>query len=67
MTSIAVIDVEKTGINPWRHNRVVELAAVVVEPDGRVAREFVSLINPKRDIGLTCVHGIASEDVVGAP
>ncbi|MCE9592114.1 MAG: hypothetical protein K8S99_16530 [Planctomycetes bacterium] len=48
---IAVIDVETTGLFPFRHDRVVELAVVVVRTDGQVEREFVSLLNPTRDIG----------------
>ena len=51
MTSIAVIDVETTGLNPYRHDRVVEMAALAVRLDGTVVRELVTLVNPERDMG----------------
>src|SRR5437016_528799 len=64
---IAVIDVETTGLFPFRHDRVVEVAAVVVRYDGHVEREFVSLVNPARDIGPSSIHGLTSEDLLYAP
>jgi DNA polymerase-3 subunit epsilon len=64
---IAVIDVETTGLFPFRHDRVVEVAAVVVHVDGRVEREFVSLVNPARDVGPSSIHGLTSEDLLHAP
>ena len=67
MPNVAVIDVETTGLNPYGHDRVVEIAAVVIEPDGTVVREFCSLINPERDIGPTSIHGLSANDVTSAP
>jgi len=64
---IAVIDVETTGLFPFRHDRVVEVAAVVVQANGRNEREFVSLVNPSRDIGPSSIHGLTSEDILHAP
>ncbi len=64
---IAVIDVETTGLFPFRHDRVVEVAAVVIQGDGRIEREFVSLVNPARDIGPSSIHGLTSEDILHAP
>jgi len=64
---IAVIDVETTGLFPFRHDRVVEVAAVIIHADGRVEREFVSLVNPARDIGPSSIHGLTSEDILHAP
>lgn len=64
---IAIIDVETTGLFPLRHDRVVEVAAIVIDGDGRVMREFVSLVNPGRDIGSSRIHGLTSEDVLHAP
>jgi len=64
---IAVIDVETTGLFPLRHDRVVEVAAVIVRGDGRIEREFVSLVNPGRDIGPSSIHGLTSEDILDAP
>lgn len=64
---IAVIDVETTGLFPFRHDRVVEVAALVIDGNGRTVREFVSLVNPVRDIGPNSVHGLTAEDVLYAP
>ena len=67
MTCVAVIDVETTGLNPYRHDRIVELAALVIRPDGTVLREFVTLLNPERDIGPIRVHGLSTRDILAAP
>jgi DNA polymerase III subunit epsilon len=67
MPRVAVLDVETTGLNPYRYDRVIEIAVVVMEPEGGVCHEFVSLVNPERDIGPTSVHGLTSRDVVSAP
>jgi DNA polymerase-3 subunit epsilon len=56
MVPLAVVDVETTGLNPYRHDRIVEVAVVVVELNGQVIREFTTLINPERDIGPTSIH-----------
>ena len=64
---IAVIDFETTGLFPSRHDRVVEVAAVIIRADGRIEREFVSLVNPARDIGPTSIHGLTSQDILHAP
>jgi DNA polymerase III subunit epsilon len=64
---IAVIDIETTGLFPLCHDRVVEVAAVVLDSDGQVVREFVSLVNPGRDIGPTSIHGLTAEDLHHAP
>jgi DNA polymerase-3 subunit epsilon len=64
---IAVIDVETTGLFPHRHDRVVEIAAVVLDERGVIEREFVSLVNPSRDVGPSSIHGLASADIIHAP
>lgn len=62
-----VIDVETTGLNPFRNDRVIEIAAVVIDLKGNIIREFVSLVNPMRDVGPTRVHGLRARDLVNAP
>ncbi len=64
---IAVIDLETTGLSPWRHDRIVELAVVVITPDGVIQQEYETLINPERDMGPTRIHRIAAGDVLKAP
>lgn len=67
MPCVAVVDVETTGINPYRHDRIIEIAAVVMRPDGMVLREFATLVNPERDIGPTSKHGLTARDLLHAP
>ncbi|MDX2039556.1 MAG: exonuclease domain-containing protein [Isosphaeraceae bacterium] len=64
---IAVIDVETTGLSPWRHDRVVEIAIVVIEPNGSPVLEYETLLNPRRDVGPSRIHGISASDVLRAP
>lgn len=64
---IAVIDVETTGLSPWRHDRIVEIAIVLVSPDGEVHAEYETLVNPDRDLGPTRIHQISASDVLHAP
>ena len=63
----AVIDVETTGFNAGGADRVVEVAIVRMRPDCTVEDEFVTLINPERDVGPTDVHGITATDVLHSP
>ena len=64
---LVFIDLESTGTNP-RFDRIVELAAVKLFPDGR-EESFVRLVNPERSIPpeSTAIHGISDSDVAGAP
>lgn len=64
---IVVIDVETTGLFPFRNDRIVEIAVVVLDQSLTIIREFVSLVNPGRDIGPSRIHGLTSEDVIQAP
>lgn len=64
---IAVIDVETTGLFPNRQDRIVEIATVVLSVKGQIEREFVSLVNPDRDLGPTSIHGLSAADVIQAP
>jgi len=64
---IAVIDLETTGLSPWRHDRVVEIGVVLMSPSGVVLEEYETLINPMRDVGPTRIHGITATDILSAP
>ncbi len=64
---IAVLDLETTGLNPRKHDRIVEIGIVVLGLDGTVHAEYETLVNPRRDIGPTSIHGIMSGDVLNAP
>jgi DNA polymerase III subunit epsilon len=63
----AVIDLETTGLNPWRHDRIVEIAIVHVDDAGDITREWCTLVNPQRDLGPQRIHGIRSADARSAP
>jgi len=60
-------DLETTGADPTK-DRVVQLALIRVEPDGRETT-LESLVDPEMPIPpeATAVHGIADADVAGAP
>src|ERR1019366_7311967 len=62
----AVVDLETTGFSP-QSERVVEVAVVVLDPDGSEVDAFCTLVDPQRDPGPTHVHGITAEMLVGAP
>lgn len=67
MRPLAVIDIETTGLNPYRHDRMIEVAVVLVLPGQGIATEFTTLLNPGRDVGPTRIHGITASDIVDAP
>ena len=63
----AVVDVETTGFSPKRGDRIVEIGIVHLSPDGEIENSWETLVNPKRDVGATHVHGITASDVAHAP
>lgn len=67
MLGYAVVDVETTGFAARTRDRVVEIALVLTDPDGRVQHEWSTLVNPLRDVGPSWVHGIHARDVANAP
>ncbi|OGB94342.1 MAG: hypothetical protein A2Z31_06670 [candidate division NC10 bacterium RBG_16_65_8] len=67
MKPLVVIDVETTGLNPYRHDRVVEVAAVLVLPEKGIQAELTTLVNPERDVGPTSIHGLSASDLIHAP
>jgi DNA polymerase III subunit epsilon len=55
----AVIDVETSGFRPGQA-RVLSLAVLGLDVDGRVEQSVVSLLNPGVDPGPTHVHGLTA-------
>lgn len=55
----AVIDVETSGFRPGQA-RVISIAALALDNDGRVEHSVVSLLNPGVDPGPTHVHGLTA-------
>ncbi len=67
MEQLAIIDLETTGLNPYRNDRIVEVAVVLWTPEQGITAELDTLVNPERDIGPTSIHGIAASDIMNAP
>jgi DNA polymerase-3 subunit epsilon len=69
-TRFAVVDVETSGLSPRRH-RVLQVAVVVVDGDGRVLDTWVSLLRPRWRwwfrIGPRHIHGLRRADLRRAP
>lgn len=63
----AIIDFETTGFNAHGHDRVVEVAVVHADSNGRVTGVWDTLVNPGRDVGATRIHGITAGEVMRAP
>lgn len=63
---IAVIDFETTGMTAGA-DRVVEVSVVRIEADKEPYLAFDTLINPRRSVGATYIHGITDKDVQDAP
>ena len=62
----AVVDLETTGLSPSTH-RILSIAVVSTDPNGRVLDEWSTLVNPQGPVGATHVHGITDTDVADAP
>lgn len=67
MTGYTVIDVETTGLSPETHDRIVEIGVVYVSDTGEIQDRWSTLVNPRRDVGPTRIHGITATDVTAAP
>lgn len=65
-TPIAILDFETTGLTPG-YDRVVEVSVVRLEPGREPELVFDSLVNPRRRMGGSDIHGITDSDVAGAP
>jgi DNA polymerase-3 subunit epsilon len=65
-TPTAIIDFETTGLSPGA-DRVVEVSVIRREPGGRSEIVLDTLVNPRRPMGATEIHGITDADVKDAP
>jgi DNA polymerase-3 subunit epsilon len=63
-----VLDVETTGLSPWKGDRVIEIGAVALE-GGDLMAEFSTLIQAPRAIPFCAsqIHGITDEMLIGQP
>src|SRR5215203_4257128 len=64
---VVYVDIETTG-GSARSSRVLEVAAIRVDPDG-TTREFSSVVDPETYIptNITRITGITPGDIVDAP
>ena len=64
--SFAVVDFETTGLNP-ELDRIVQLAAVIVNGDGDIIDSFDTIVKPENpdeyQHGAEHIHGISAEQV----
>ncbi|RMG41217.1 MAG: 3'-5' exonuclease [Candidatus Dadabacteria bacterium] len=63
----AVVDIETTGLDPERGDRIIEVAIVIYSPLKGEIDVFTSLLNPSRDCGPTSIHGLTDSDLESAP
>jgi DNA polymerase-3 subunit epsilon len=62
---IAVIDCETTGV--YNSDRIVELAIVSVDLDANIIDTWDTLVQPRRDVGATHIHGLTTAALEDAP
>src|SRR5688572_21818738 len=62
---IAIVDVETTGV--YRSDRVIELAILRLDPGDEPRMVINTLVDPLCPVGATYIHGITTDDVMGAP
>lgn len=65
--NFSFIDIETTGFSPKRGDKIIEIGIVNTDHQGNIINTYETLINPRRDIGATWVHGISSDMVLEAP
>lgn len=63
-----MVDLETTGNSPKRGDKIIQIAAVVIE-DGKITEQFSSLINPQQNIPtfIEELTGLTDSMVVDAP
>jgi ATP-dependent DNA helicase DinG len=68
LNKFVVVDLETTGNNPKKGDKIIQFAAVVIE-DGKITESFSSLINPERPIPafIEELTGLEDEMVKDAP
>ena len=62
----AIVDLETTGLYAGG-DRIVEIAVVRAEPNQKPALVLDTLVNPRRPVSATEIHGITDAEVADAP
>jgi DNA polymerase-3 subunit epsilon len=63
----SVLDIETTGFSPQMGDRIVEISIVNINGKGEILDSYETLVNPRRDVGASWVHGITPDMVMDAP
>ena len=61
-----VLDVETTSFTKTEF-RIIEIAMIVINADGKRIKSWHSLVNPECKVNFTKVHGLTDKDVKDAP
>lgn len=67
MNGFAVLDLETTGFSPARGHRIVEIGVVLTDAQRAPVYEWTTLVDPRRSVGPTAIHGVTPAMVVDAP
>ncbi len=67
LPDFAVIDTETTGLSSSRGDRVLEIAVLRLDAEGVPQACYETLLNPRRSVGATHIHGITARDILDAP
>jgi DNA polymerase III epsilon subunit-like protein len=62
---LVVVDTETTGL--FNRDRVIEVATIELDADGRVVDQWETLIAAGRDVGPTSIHRISPDMLLDAP
>ena len=65
-TPISVLDFETTGLSPGA-DRVIEVSVMRMDPGAKPQFVLDTLVNPRRSVAATEIHGITDADVADAP
>jgi len=66
-TPVSLFGFETTGLSPEGGDRVVEISVLRFDPGIEPKIVFDTLVNPKRKVASTEIHGITDADLVDAP
>jgi len=69
LPSFTVFDLETTGLDPLKGERIIEIGALRIEEQQITEKKFQSLVNPERQIswGARKVHSLTDDEVRLAP
>lgn len=63
----AVIDLETTGLEYHKGDKIIQIAVVHLNIKGEVEKEWATYVNPNRKIAAQHIHNIEESDVAGKP